>query len=68
MFFLRVCLCTTYMRGACRTHREPQIPWPKVIDGHEPSCGFWALNSGPLKEQQVLLTAELSLQPQHAAC
>ena len=26
-------------------------------------CGCWELNSGPLQEQQVLLTPELSLQP-----
>jgi len=31
----------------------------------EPPCGFWDLNSGPLKEQSVLLTTELSLQPLH---
>ncbi|CAO2577873.1 hypothetical protein LEMLEM_LOCUS287, partial [Lemmus lemmus] len=29
----------------------------------EPPCGCWELNSGPLEEQSVLLTAELSLQP-----
>jgi hypothetical protein len=26
-------------------------------------CGYWELNSGPLKEQPVLLPAEPSLQP-----
>jgi hypothetical protein len=26
-------------------------------------CGWYVLNSGPLKEQQMLLTAEPSLQP-----
>ena len=29
----------------------------------EPPCGCWELNSGPLKEQSVLLTTEPSLQP-----
>jgi hypothetical protein len=29
--------------------------------GFEPPCGFWKLNSGPLKEQPVLLTTEPSL-------
>ena len=28
------------------------------MDGCEPSCGCWDLNSGPLAEQSVLLTAE----------
>ena len=35
-----------------------------IIDGCEPSCGCWELNSGPLEEQPVLLTAEPSLSPQ----
>ena len=34
-----------------------------VTDGYEPPCGCWELNSGPLEEQSVLLTAEPSLQP-----
>jgi len=35
-----------------------------ITDGCEPPCGCWELNSGPLEEQSVLLTAEPSLQPQ----
>jgi hypothetical protein len=34
-----------------------------IIDGCEPSCGCWDLNSGPLEEQSVLLLAEPSHQP-----
>jgi hypothetical protein len=34
-----------------------------ITDGCEPPCGHWELNSGPLKEQSVLLTTESSLQP-----
>ena len=33
-----------------------------IADGCEPPCGYWELNSGPLKEQSVLLTAEPLLQ------
>ena len=36
-----------------------------ITDGCEPLCGCWGLNSGPLKEQLVLLTSEPSLQPQN---
>jgi hypothetical protein len=32
------------------------------IDGCEPPCGCWELDSGPLEEQPVLLTSELFLQ------
>ena len=32
------------------------------IDGCEPLCGCWALNSEPLEEQSMLLTTEPSLQ------
>ena len=34
-----------------------------ITDGYEPLCGCWELNSGPLEEQPVLLTAEPSFQP-----
>jgi len=34
-----------------------------ITDGCEPPCGCWDLNSGPLEEQSVLLTAEPPLQP-----
>ncbi|ERE86836.1 cystathionine beta-synthase-like isoform 1 [Cricetulus griseus] len=34
-----------------------------IQGGCEPPCGCWVLNSGPLEEQSVLLTAEPSLQP-----
>jgi len=34
-----------------------------TLDGCEPPCGCWELNSGPLDEQSVLLTSEPSLQP-----
>jgi len=37
--------------------------WIPITDGCEPPCGCWDLNSGPLEEQSVLLTAEPSLQP-----
>jgi hypothetical protein len=33
------------------------------MDGFEPPCGCWDLNSGPPEEQSVLLTTEPSLQP-----
>jgi hypothetical protein len=35
------------------------------IDSCELSCGCWELNLGRLDEQPVLLTSELSLQPQY---
>jgi hypothetical protein len=34
-----------------------------ITDGCEPLCGCWELNSGPLQEQPVSLTAEPSLSP-----
>jgi hypothetical protein len=33
-----------------------------IMDGCEPLCGCWNLNSGPSEEQSVLLTTEPSLQ------
>jgi hypothetical protein len=43
-----------------RCHKRASDP---ITDGCEPPCGCWELNSGPLGEQSVLLTAEPSLQP-----
>jgi hypothetical protein len=37
-----------------------------VMDGCEPPCGCWDLNSGPSEEQSVLLMAEPSLHPPHS--
>lgn len=34
----------------------------ELTDGHELPYGWWRLNSGPLAEQPVFLTAEPSLQ------
>jgi hypothetical protein len=34
-----------------------------IMDGCEPLCGCWDLNSGPLEQQAVLLTTEPSHQP-----
>jgi hypothetical protein len=34
-----------------------------IMDGCEPPCGYWDLNSGLLEEQSVLLTDKPSLQP-----
>jgi hypothetical protein len=38
-----------------------------ITDGCEPPFGCWELNSEPLEEQSVLLTAESSLQPLHCS-
>ena len=47
------CLC------AC-VHARKEDP---IAECCEPPCGCWELNSGPLEEQAMLLTAEPSLQP-----
>lgn len=36
-----------------------------IIDDCEQPCGCWDLNSGPLEEQLVLLTAEPQNQRKH---
>ena len=53
----------TYMSAlpACTPANQKRASHPN-IDGCEPTCGSWELNSGPLVEQTVLLTAEPSLQ------
>lgn len=48
----------TSLLPACQ-QRAPDL----IQGGCEPPCGCRELNSGPLEEQSVLLTAEPSLQP-----
>ena len=47
---------------ACTPSYQKRASEPS-IDGCEPPCGCWELNSGPLENQLVFLTAEISLQP-----
>jgi hypothetical protein len=46
-------------RNTRRRHQDP------ITDGCEPPCGCWELNSGPLKEQAMLLIAEPSSPAPH---
>jgi hypothetical protein len=67
IYLLFICLFI-YLLNICgypvsvfrHTRRGASDP---ITDGCEPPCGFWDLNSGPLKEKSVILTAESSLQP-----
>jgi hypothetical protein len=61
-FFLKIYLfyLYEYILAVFRHQRRASDP---ITDGCEPPCGCWDLNSGPLEEQLVLLTAEPSLQP-----
>jgi hypothetical protein len=46
----------------CLQTHQKRVSNP-ISEGCEQPCGYWELNSGPLEEQVVLLTAEMSLQP-----
>jgi hypothetical protein len=52
-----ISVCTLCMSGAVDPHRTG------VTASCEMLGGCWELNSGPLEEQSVLLTAKSSLQP-----
>lgn len=61
--YLHAHICTTCTRCA---HRPEEGAWTlntEVTDSHGPPCGCWEPNSSSLKEQPLLLTAEVSLQP-----
>jgi hypothetical protein len=59
-FYLFI-LCMYIHTVAVQRHQERASD--PITDGCEPPCGCWELNSGPLEEQSVILTAEPSLQP-----
>ena len=52
-----------YECSICMYTCMPETVPDPITDGCEAACGCWELNSGPLKELPVLLTAEPSLQP-----
>ena len=52
-----------YIWCLCRSEEGIGFPGTGVADGCEPLCGCWESNLGPLEEQQVLLTTELSPSP-----
>jgi hypothetical protein len=54
VFCLCLCLCTTELEEGIES------PGTGFTDGCEPSFGCWELNLGPLEEQPVSLTTELS--------
>jgi hypothetical protein len=64
MGVLPACLCIRHMPTAHRGQKKSvRFPGTGVPDSHNPPCGCWEMNPGPLEEQPVFLTAELSFQP-----
>ena len=57
-----------HMSALCSWNSEEGAGFPRfgVTDTCKPSHGCWVLNPGPLQEQPVLLTTELSLHPKTA--
>jgi hypothetical protein len=64
-FFLKIHLLF-YVYEHSLYSDTPEEGLDPITVGCEPPCGCWELNSGPLEEHSVLLTAERSLQPQEA--
>lgn len=68
---MHVCIDSMYIRlvsaetisGGKRPERVDIFPGTGVMGGPEPQCKCWLLSPGPLQEQQVLGSAEPSLQP-----
>ena len=60
--WLPMCLCTTHMPNSHRSQRKGSSLGTEVTDDSKLLCGCWESNLGPPQEQQVLLSAEQSLQ------
>jgi hypothetical protein len=61
MYFCSPYACLVFMDS--RRTGDRRFPETRVMDGCESVHGCWELNSGPLEEQQVLLTTEQTVQP-----
>jgi hypothetical protein len=61
LFFIFIYFICKYTEAVFRHPRRRALDL--IMDGCEPPCGCWDLNSGPSEEQSVLPTAEPLLQP-----
>lgn len=59
VFYLHVCLCTTYMPCILRGQKRTLNPLKPELQ----TCGCWDSNVGPLEEQALLSIIQMSLQP-----
>jgi hypothetical protein len=66
-FFNDLLIYFMYVGTLSPSSDTPEEALDPITHGCEPPCGCWELNSGPLEEQSVPLTAEPSLQP-HLLC
>ena len=57
-FFPKIYLFNVISALAAFTSADQKRAPDLIIDAYERSCGCWELNSSPLEEQPVLLTAE----------
>lgn len=55
-------MCQTHAWCLWKSEEGIGSPETGVTDGWEAPCGCWEMNTGTLKEQQVLLTVEPSFQ------
>lgn len=62
MFCLCVCMCITGIQCLWRSDKNVGSSENRIRDDCKAPCGLWEKNAGPLKEQQVLLTTNPSLQ------
>ena len=62
LFFKKGFIYLRYVNTLSLSQTHQKRASDPITDGCEPPCSCWELNSGPLEEQSVLLTAEPSLQ------
>jgi hypothetical protein len=62
LFLILFIIICKYVHCSCLQPHQKRVS-DLTMDGCEPSCGCWDLNSGPSEEQSVLLPPEPSHQP-----
>jgi hypothetical protein len=60
---LNVDVSTRCVLGVGGSEGSTRFCRTRIIDSCGPLCGYWESKLGPLQEQQMLLAAEMSLQP-----
>ena len=65
---MHTCMHVCALCAWCQGRAEEEIrSGTGIMDGCDPSCGFWELNLSPLQEQHVLLAIDPSLHPSTGA-
>jgi hypothetical protein len=64
VFYLHICMCTSYVTGACGGQKTGSDPETRVTDDCKPPCNCWELNLSSVWATSVLNHRAISPAPE----